>query len=217
MAPLILEGGWTLEVRWIRPGGLSAAMIDWFAPHVVEMETREDLYLVRRGVQGLSVKIRGGTLLDIKVSSGDVGAIEVPRRAHGRSLAWKKWSFPLSASLETGAGSSDWVRVGKYRRIRRFSFKDGKPVAPFSASSAGATTCAVELTEVTSRGESWWTLGFEAGGHPDQLGEAIEATAALLFSEPLPAGELSVDDSMSYANWLRPSDPGATPRVVSTR
>ena len=58
--------------------------------------------------------------------------------------------------------------------------------------------------------KSWWTLGFEAAGHPATLREAIEATAALLFSEPLPAGELNVDDSMSYADWLRPSerDPG---------
>ena len=76
------------------------------------------------------MKIRGGTLLDIKVSSGGEGVLEVPGRAHGRSEAWKKWSFPLSASSETGAGSSDWVRVGKHRRIGRFSFRDGEAGGP---------------------------------------------------------------------------------------
>jgi len=88
---------------------------------------------------------------------------------------------------------------------------DGNLAVHIPSSPADATTCAVELTEVTSRDESWWTLGFEAAGDPGTLKEAIEATAALLFSEPLPAGELNVDGSMSYADWLRTSAPGSIP------
>ena len=175
----------TLEVRWIYPGALDEAMIHWFNPHVIEIETREDLYLVGRGIRGLSMKIRGETLLEVKVSSGDEGVLEVPGRAHGRSRAWKKWSFPLSAPFETVAESSDWVRVGKHRRIGRFSFAGGHSTAHVPSSPSDATTCAVELTEVTNREKSWWTLGFEAAGHPATLREAIEATAALLFLRAL--------------------------------
>lgn len=186
-------------------------MIDWFNPHVMEIETREDLYLIGRGIQGLSVKLRGGTVLDIKVSSGSPGALEVANHAQGRLQAWKKWSFPLTASPETGASSSDWVRVGKRRRIGRFSFVDGDPVPQVSRASDNMKTCAVELTDIESREESWWTLGFEAAGDPGTRKDAIEATASLLFSELLPAGELNVDDSMSYADWLRAPAPGSIP------
>jgi hypothetical protein len=48
----------------------------------------------------------------------------------------------------------------------------------------------VELTEVHTRGQHWWTLGFEA-------------TAALVFAHPLPGGmEPGPDQSSSYAQWL---------------
>ncbi len=50
-----------------------------------------------------------------------------------------------------------------------------------------------------------WLRG---GGPSRHVRESIEATAALLFSEPVPAGELNVDDSMSYADWLRSSAVG---------
>ena len=65
-------------------------------------------------------------------------------------------------------------------------------------------TCAVELTEVTRGDQLWWTLGFEAAGNPAAVTAAIEATAAVVFDEPMPGGlQLSVVDSMSYSEWLR--------------
>jgi len=61
----------------------------------------------------------------------------------------------------------------------------------------------VELTEVLTRGEAWWTLGFESVGPPHLLRSQLEATAALVFAETLP-GEVKpgLADSMSYAEWL---------------
>ena len=198
----------SLEVRWLRPGTLSTSMIDWFNPFADETETREDLYLVGRGIEGLSVKVRGGTLLDIKVSNGDQGVLVMAGHARGRLHSWKKWSVPVAGPLEASAVSADWVRVDKERRIARFSLTDGEPT-PHSSSAVGErTTCAVELTEVLRRGEEpWWTLGFEAAGRPDTLRKAIEATAALVFADHPPVGQLSVSESMSYADWLRRSVP----------
>jgi hypothetical protein len=37
----------------------------------------------------------------------------------------------------------------------------------------------VELIEVSVRGQSWWTLGFEATGPDSLLRSELEATAAL--------------------------------------
>ena len=61
----------------------------------------------------------------------------------------------------------------------------------------------MELTEVRTRGEAWWTLGLEATGPADQLRSGLEATAAVVFAHAVP-GEVALgpDDSRSYAEWL---------------
>jgi hypothetical protein len=67
----------------------------------------------------------------------------------------------------------------------------------------------VELTEVHSGGEHWWTLGFEATGPASLLRSELEATAALVFAQALPGGvQPGPGDSRSYAQWLG-QQPGA--------
>ena len=61
----------------------------------------------------------------------------------------------------------------------------------------------MELTEVRTRGQDWWTLGFEATGSASLLRSALQATAALVFAQALPGGvEPSPDESRSYTEWL---------------
>ena len=93
-APL-LEGTSTLEVRWILPGPVGAATIEWFRRLPAATETREDTYLVTPWLDGLSVKIRADTELDVKAYRGSPGTLEVPERATGRLSSWQKWTFPL--------------------------------------------------------------------------------------------------------------------------
>ncbi|HEY2788226.1 MAG TPA: hypothetical protein VGI72_02160 [Gaiellales bacterium] len=114
-------------MRWLRPGGLAPALIEWFSPFVDEFETREDAYLVDDHVQGISVKIRGGARLDIKVSGGDGGVLDVAGQARGRTQYWKKWSFPTPLVSEEDVVGLNWVRVGKRRRIGRFSVGNASP------------------------------------------------------------------------------------------
>lgn len=210
----VSEEGPTLEARWVCPGALAASTIDWFTPFVELVESREDIYLVGQPNQGLSVKIRGEAQLDIKVASENHAVLDVPGRARAHLQSWKKWSFPIALLPERDVESADWVRVEKVRRIGRFWFADGVPAARSASTDGGLTTCAVELTELMKGGELWWTIGFEVVGHPDTMREAIEATAALVFNDPLPGGlELSMIHSKSYAEWLRLSDPGPTPTL----
>jgi hypothetical protein len=72
----------------------------------------------------------------------------------------------------------------------------------------------VELTEVRTGGQHWWTLGFEATGPAHLLHSALEATAALVFAQALLVVEPGPDQSRSYAEWLgqRPALLLATPR-----
>jgi hypothetical protein len=198
----------SLEVRWIFPGQLETAVARWFGRFPAETETREDTYLLDPQLGGLSVKIRGGGALEVKVYRGSPGILEVAGRARGRMEVWQKWSFPFSPPRQDSGEAAGWRPVRKRRRISRFS-PASEPIAARTPGSGQEPGCEVELTEVRSRGQDWWTLGFEATGPADLLHSELQATAALVFAQALPGGvEPGPDESMSYAKWLRRS-PGA--------
>jgi len=199
----------SLEARWILPGQLEAPVTGWFARFPAEVESREDIYLVDPQLRGLSVKLRQGRTLEVKVYQGSPGILEVAGRARGRLESWDKWSFPSDLASPGSAGLPGWRPVRKL--IRRFPAANGQPGHPLRGGDAG---CEVELTEVRAGGRAWWTLGFEATGPAGGLRTELEAAAALVFTQALPGGvELRTDDSQSYMQWLTgapaPGDPGA--------
>jgi hypothetical protein len=202
------EGVRSLEVRWIFPGQLDAAAAGWFGRFPARVESREDFYLLDPYLRRLSVKIRGGGALVVKVYRGSPGILEVAGRARGRMESWQKWSFPFGPLSQVSGDPAGWRPVSKRRRISRFSLDSGEIVARAGV-LGGEPQCEVELTEVRTRGEAWWTLGFEATGPAELLRGELEATAAHVFAQALPgATEPGPDDSRSYAEWLcRP--PGA--------
>ena len=192
----------SLEVRWIFPGQLETAVAGWFGRFPAATESREDTYLLDPRLRGLSVKIRGSRALEVKVYHGSPGILEVAGRARGRLQSWQKWSFPVSLPPHDSAGPAGWRPVRKRRRITRFSPASGPILAP-ARGLGGEPQCEVELTEVRTRGQDWWTLGFEATGPADLLRSALQATAALVFAQALPGDvEPGPDESRSYAEWL---------------
>jgi hypothetical protein len=211
---LVTEAVRSLEVRWIFPGQLEAAVAGWFGRFPAGTESREDAYLLDPQLPGLSVKVRGGGALEVKVYRGSPGILEVAGRARGRLESWQKWSFPFSPPSHDSADPADWRPVRKTRRISRFSRASG-PVLVRAPGPGQEPGCAVELTEIRTRDQYWWSLGFEATGPASLLRGELEATAALVFALALPGGvEPGPDESRSYAEWLgrRPgaeSDAGA--------
>ena len=136
----------SLEVRWLVPGQLPSAMIEWLARFPAGTETRQDAYLVEPRLRGLSVKLRNGGALDVKSYLGSPGILDLPQGGRGRLESWRKWSFPSGLPDHGGAGPPGWVVVGKFRRSSWFplaSRQDPAQVRP--AELAG---CMVELTEV---------------------------------------------------------------------
>jgi hypothetical protein len=99
----VSEAVHSLEVRWIFPGQLEAAVAGWFARFPARTESREDTYLLDPQLPGLSVKVRGGEALEIKAYRGSPGILEVAGRARGRTEAWQKWSFPVGPLSPTAA------------------------------------------------------------------------------------------------------------------
>jgi hypothetical protein len=199
---LVSEGVGSLEVRWIFPGQLTAAVARWFGRFPAWTESREDTYLLDPPLPGLSVKVRGGGALEVKTYRGSPGNLEVPGRARGRLESWQKWSFPVSPPYPGSGHPPGWQPVHKQRRISRFPLACA-PAGAHTAEPGREPRCEVELTEVRTRGQDWWTLGFEATGPADLLRSALEAAAALVFAHPLPGGvEPGPDNSRSYAQWL---------------
>ena len=204
----------SLEVRWIFPGQLEAAVARWFGRFPAGTESREDTYLLDPPLPGLSVKVRGGGALEVKAYRGSPGILEVAGRARGRMESWQKWSFPFSPLSPDSSDPAGWRPVRKRRYISSFSPASGQIVAQ-GPGLGQEPRCEVELTEVHTSGQDWWTLGFEATGPASLLRSELQATAALVFAQALPGGvEPGPDQSRSYAEWLSQrsdtdSDPGA--------
>ncbi|HEX7162289.1 MAG TPA: hypothetical protein VF223_13760 [Trebonia sp.] len=182
----------SLEVRWVFPGSLESEVPAWLARFPGELEVREDTYLLDPHLRGLSVKIRAGRALEVKMYQGSPGVLEVAGRALGRMESWQKWSFPCEQLRREDAGPASWVPVHKRRRVSRFSLADG------------SAACAVEFTAVRARERNWWTVGFEATGPDNLLRGELEAAAALVFTWPAPdLAKFGPHESRSYAAWLR--------------
>jgi len=197
----VTEAVRSLEVRWIFPGQMETAVAEWFGRFPAETQSREDTYLLDPQLRGLSVKVRGGGALEVKAYRGSPGILEVAGRARGRMESWQKWSFPFSPLRQDSADPAGWRPVRKRRRISQFALASG-PIARDSG-LRGEPRCQVELTEVRTRDQDWWTLGFEATGPAGLLRSELEATAALVFAQALPGGvEPGPNDSRSYAEWL---------------
>jgi hypothetical protein len=200
----VSEAVLSLEVRWIFPGQLETAVARWFARFPATTESREDTYLLDPHLPGLSVKVRAGRALEVKAYRGSPGTLQVPDRARGRIQAWQKWSFPCSPPRPDIGGPPGWQPVRKTRRISRFPLASGLTAAR-GPGPGQQPRCAVELTEIRTRGQDWWTLGFEATGPADLLLSELQVTAALVFAHTLPGGvEPGPDHSRSYAEWLSP-------------
>jgi hypothetical protein len=126
---LVTEGARSMEVRWILPGQLEAAVAGWFGRFPAGTESREDTYLLDPQLRGLSVKVRGGGALEVKTYHGSPGILEVGGRARGRMESWQKWSFPFSPPTADSGHPAGWRPVGKRRRIARFSLASGRIAA----------------------------------------------------------------------------------------
>lgn len=195
------------------PGPLGTPIREWFGRFPAGTETRQDVYLLRPSLPGLSVKLRDGTTLDVKSflgSPGDLGrepgagSPGADPSGVGRLESWRKWSFAFGRAGRGDALPDGWVAVRKRRRTVWFPLASGQdPAAGPKPATTTSTGCSVELTEAHVDGEPWWTIGFEATGAADHRQEALQHAADLMFTTAPPSGVgLSLVNSMSYAQWL---------------
>lgn len=199
----------SLEIRWIFPGELETATARWFTRFPAETRAFEDIYLLDPHLPDLSVKIRARRAFEVKAYRESPAILDVEDRARGPIQSWQKWSFPLGPRSPDPGTPDGWIRVHKTRRISQFSLADGRAVTG-ATPQAGQPACSAELAEARARGQAWWTIGLEATGPAQTLRTHLEATAALVFAQPLPGrAQPGPANSYSYAQWLiRQASPG---------
>ena len=113
----VTEAVRSLEVRWIFPGQLETAVAGWFGRFSARRSHARTATCWIRSCPGLSVKVRGGGALEVKMHRGSPGILEVAGRARGRMESWQKWSFPFSPLRQDSgaAGGGDLERALRSR------------------------------------------------------------------------------------------------------
>jgi len=198
----------TLEVRWFYPGPVPEIATDWFldAPEPAITESRTDAYLDVPGRDDLGVKVRAGSLLELKWRTGIRARPGLAEGFDGRVESWTKWGFSLQP-METvsGVGLREWLSVEKTRRSRFYEVSGDEGTIQGLATSGLPTGsgCAAELVEVRVGTEVAWGVGFEAfGTAPDLLAVLIAGMEAFAADTPLGTLEFGIRDSYSYPAFL---------------
>ena len=88
----------SLEVRWILPGQLESTVAGWFGRFPAQMEYRQDSYLLDPALGGLSMKVRAGRALEVKVYRGNPGIPEVAPGPGDTSSPGRNGRFPSARS-----------------------------------------------------------------------------------------------------------------------
>lgn len=179
----------TLEVRWIVAGPRASETLRWFVRFPSVTERRVDRYLLHGQLAaGCALKIRGASLLELKLQRDDGRVLDVPGFAPAGVKRCEKWSFPLADV----AGGLPVVSSWKVHKTRWLS-RPGGEQAP----------CAAELTDIRVDGVESWTIGLEAPGSDERAWDALRAAAADLFAEPLPAAPAAATvAAVPYSEWL---------------
>ena len=122
--------------------------------------------------------------------------------ARSRELGLLEGLGPVfTPSEDMEAPSMGWTQVRKKRRISRFSLERADRGA---CRGAGPGSRGARWNSPRSaRGQDWWSLGFEETGPGDLLRSGLEATAALVFAQPLSNGlEPGPGQCRSCTQWL---------------
>ena len=199
---LVAEAVGSLEVRWIFPGPLEAAVAGWFTRFLAGTEPREDIYLLDPQLRGLSVKIRGAAALEVKMYHGSPGIVEVARRARGPG-GMAEVVLPHQPAPPGQRHPAGWRPVGKRRRISRFMQPGGQIVTPATGlgHEPGARWNSPRSTWVARTGGRWAS---KRPAPPNCSAANSRPLSRSCSPRHCPvAWNPAWRDSRSYAQWLR--------------
>ena len=191
------------EIRWFFEGRIPIHI-----PEILEearldiSENRTDHYLLVLGCDNIGIKIRNSRL-EIK-RRRDVQPYCISKlNISGNIEWWERWEWNDKTTcndieqLVFKDDKNPWIRVDKKRWQKKFSVRD-KVLLPISSQSL-YSDLAMEITELKSNGESWWTIGFDLFTEQDHsiFDRLIEIFPALQIEV-----YLKKEWSYGYPRWL---------------
>lgn len=197
---------YSAEVRWFYHESLLEPILNWFCTgkSVSPEKTRTDHYLIFPGSEAVGVKVREGKF-EIKALRGASETVRYSSNISGRSECWIKSSYEeeaVKAWVETLLSENQGlVKVTKVRWLRKFSLDHSK-LLEVSSEERPDEGCNVELTQLTVKGEEWWTFAFEAFGEPGRVREHLQEVTGYFFSIHPPINLFQAINSCPYPVWL---------------
>jgi hypothetical protein len=149
----------------------------------------------------MNVKLREGKV-QTKHRLDAPSAIRFGSDVRGSRERWVKWSFSLNGShdLLDDDPTGLWVPVHKERLQLSLDADDQRDRIDerigFEPEEA-----ALELTTVSARGETAWTVCMESEGDPDGLAETLRHAGDHLMQQ-IPRS-MDGERSFGYAQWIR--------------
>jgi hypothetical protein len=185
----------TREVRWFRSGPMPVSVTEWFASAVAntEREERTDWYDADFARDGVGMKRRGTSTIDVKFRVMGSDAVDIAPRMSGRIEDWLKTSTPVSESSDDRGHHH--LEVAKSLVSRRYAIP--APAEPI-------TGCEAELVSIAVASQRAWGLCFETFGRPEARFEAFDTGIRMFLADtPLPDGmAFTVDESCGYPDWI---------------
>ena len=191
----------TVEMRWFFahcPLAIESHFAETLAD-ATELQRRTDWYSMPCN-PACGIKVREGKL-ETKALKESFG-LKSLSPFEGYLEAWQKWSLEFPADEHPDPRDLErigWFAVHKQRRLQRFQVS-GNDVT--SVAIRPTNGCEFELTELTVKGQTSWTVGFEAVGDASQLESNLRAVAAHVASRDGRKSEFVSDKSFGYAEWL---------------
>jgi len=215
------------EVRWFIEGELdeSGEVYAWFTrrnwltetPSAVKLQwpgfdSREDLYCVFTQSGELGLKWRReqkGTSLDIKGRTAELGPVQFRSNVAGKIERWIKWQHSNAAvpaairdAFDLDRHTQNLVRIRKNRILRKVRLDAFGRDVEVTAEDKIDRGLNIELTRLlVNERDKYWTLGFEAFPHDDDLHGAFQRNVRL-FMKDYSGTDLDLEKSKSYAEWL---------------
>lgn len=181
----------TLELRWFSPGAPSKEVDHWFnvdCPGELSglPEEREDLYLYIPDCDYLNIKLRQGSL-EVKWRKAELGDLHCGECWGGKIEKWLKWicEDPDKQSMLPANITEEkaWVGIKKKRSQRCYQ---------------GMT---YELTQLTVRNDTWWSIAFEMATEDSRKLDSFEELVNQV-SQTYRGPKLRYEHSFAYPTWL---------------
>jgi hypothetical protein len=199
----------SLELRWFCHGVIPEKINHWFqqgfsGEELGFPEQRQDQYLSTAGCEHLGIKLRQSQL-EIKWRQQQLGTVHFLNGSEGQVEQWIKWTCldPATNTLLTAEGRLEgpWISVLKIRSQRKYKVSTEQSFVEVPVNESIDQGCTLELTELSVKDKSWWSLSFEAFGANSSLKDNLQLVANQVI-QSYPGTALQSQDSYAYPKWL---------------